>query len=150
VTGNDSRDREPVHFLVFSASLRADSLNTRLARLAATTIEANGGKVDFRPMTDFDTPSFNADVQDQAGFPPGADLFRECVQTNGRLMSTISSLLAKPAPKDDAWREHLRAAVSAGRTGARVRPLRQRAFRGPRVTRSLIDTPRERYPKVFR
>jgi chromate reductase, NAD(P)H dehydrogenase (quinone) len=82
VTGNDSRDREPVHFLVFSASLRADSLNTRLARLAATTIEANGGKVDFRPMTDFDTPSFNADVQDQAGFPPGADLFRECVQTN--------------------------------------------------------------------
>jgi chromate reductase len=77
-----SRDREPVRFLVFSASLRTDSLNARLARLAVSTIEANGGTVDFRPMSDFDTPSYNSDVQDQDGFPPGADQFRECVQTN--------------------------------------------------------------------
>jgi chromate reductase, NAD(P)H dehydrogenase (quinone) len=85
VAGNDSStsdDRGPVRFLVFSASLRVDSLNTRLARLAVSTIEANGGTVDFRPMSDFDTPSYNSDVQDEAGFPPGADLFRECVQTN--------------------------------------------------------------------
>jgi chromate reductase len=85
VAGNDSStsdDRGPVRFLVFSASLRVDSLNTRLARLAGSTIEANGGTVDFRPMSDFDTPSYNSDVQDEAGFPRGADLFRECVQTN--------------------------------------------------------------------
>jgi chromate reductase, NAD(P)H dehydrogenase (quinone) len=85
VAGNDSRasdDREPVRFLVFSASLRVDSLNTRLARLAVSTIEANGGTVDFRPMADFDTPSYSSDMQDDAGFPPGADLLRECVQTN--------------------------------------------------------------------
>ena len=30
--------REPVRYLVFSASLRADSLNSRLAALAADTI----------------------------------------------------------------------------------------------------------------
>ena len=71
-----AQDREPVRFLVFSASLRADSLNGRLARLAATTIEANGGAVDFASMPDFDTPSYNADVQNQDGFPPGADRFR--------------------------------------------------------------------------
>jgi chromate reductase len=82
IDSSASGDRGPVRFLVFSASLRGDSLNTRLARLAVSTIEANGGTVDFRPMADFDTPSFNADVQDEAGFPPGADLFRECVQTN--------------------------------------------------------------------
>jgi chromate reductase, NAD(P)H dehydrogenase (quinone) len=85
VAGNDSSasdDRGPVRFLVFSASPRADSLNTRLARLGVSTIEANGGTVDFRPMSDFDTPSYNADVQDEAGFPPGADRFRECIQTN--------------------------------------------------------------------
>jgi chromate reductase len=85
VAGNDSStsdDRGPVRFLVFSASLRVGSLNTRLARLAVSTIEANGGTVDFRPMSDFDTPSYNSDVQDQDGFPPGADQFRECVQTN--------------------------------------------------------------------
>ena len=77
-----SRDREPVRFLVFSASLRAGSLNSRLARLAAATIEANGGIVDSTSMPDFDTPSYDADVQDRDGFPPGADRFRECIQTN--------------------------------------------------------------------
>jgi chromate reductase len=77
-----AQDREPVRFLVFSASLRADSLNGRLARLAATTIEANGGAVDVTSMPDFDTPSYNADVQNEDGFPPGADRFRECLQTN--------------------------------------------------------------------
>jgi NAD(P)H-dependent FMN reductase len=85
VTGPDSRsaqDREPVRFLVFSASLRADSLNWRLARQAAETIEANGGAVDFRSMSDFEAPSYNADVLDGSGFPLGADRFRECIQTN--------------------------------------------------------------------
>jgi NAD(P)H-dependent FMN reductase len=69
-----SQNRKPVRFLVLSASLRADSLN---GRLAAETIEANGGEVDFRPMPDFEAPSYNADVQDETGFPPGADRFRE-------------------------------------------------------------------------
>jgi chromate reductase, NAD(P)H dehydrogenase (quinone) len=42
----DADSREPVRFLVFSASLRDGSLNTRLADLAATTLELNGGEVD--------------------------------------------------------------------------------------------------------
>jgi NAD(P)H-dependent FMN reductase len=33
-------------------------------------------------MSDFDTPSYNADVQHTEGFPPGADTLRECIQTN--------------------------------------------------------------------
>jgi NAD(P)H-dependent FMN reductase len=69
--------REPVHYLVFSASLRADSFNTRLARLAAETIEANGGDVDHASMRDFDAPSYDADVQTEDGFPPGAELLRD-------------------------------------------------------------------------
>ena len=76
------QEREPVRFLVFSASLRADSINSRLARIAASTIEANGGIVDSTSMHDFDSPSYDADVQNSAGFPPGADRFRECIQTN--------------------------------------------------------------------
>jgi len=66
--------REPVRYLVFSASLRADSLNTRLARLAAVTIETNGGDVDLASMQEFDSPSYDADVQRDEGFPPGAEL----------------------------------------------------------------------------
>jgi chromate reductase, NAD(P)H dehydrogenase (quinone) len=68
--------RQPVRLLVFSASLRAASLNTRLALLAAATIEASGGEADFAAMRDFDAPSYDADVQDSEGFPPGADRFR--------------------------------------------------------------------------
>jgi chromate reductase len=84
VTGSDAprRDREPVCFLVFSGSLRENSLNGRLARLAAKAIEANGGAVDLRTMSDFDSPSYDADSQDEDGFPEGADRLRECIQTN--------------------------------------------------------------------
>ena len=76
------REREPVRFLVFCASMRADSLNGRLARLAQATIEANDGIVDHTKMPDFETPSYDADIQDVEGFPPGADRLRECIQTN--------------------------------------------------------------------
>ena len=68
--------REPVSFLVFSASLRSGSLNTRLALLAAVVIGAHGGEADVASMRDFDAPSYDADVQDNEGFPAGADRFR--------------------------------------------------------------------------
>jgi len=74
--------REPVRVLVFSASLRKDSLNSRLAALAAETVERNGGIVDSSTMRDFDAPSYDMDVQDSEGFPAGVDRFRECIQTN--------------------------------------------------------------------
>lgn len=72
--------REPVRFLVFSASLREQSLNTRLARLAAATIEAGGGDVDRASMRDFDAPSYDGDVQDAEGFPPGAEEMRRRIE----------------------------------------------------------------------
>jgi chromate reductase len=75
VEPSDER-RRTVRFLVFSASLRADSLNTRLADLAATCLEANGGTVDRGFMRDFDCPSYNFDVQSGEGFPSGADELR--------------------------------------------------------------------------
>ena len=69
---SDPGPRELVRFLVFSASLRAGSLNTQLADLAAEAIEANGGEVDRATMDEFDCPSYNADVQNGEGFPEGA------------------------------------------------------------------------------
>jgi len=75
-------DREPVRFLVFSASLRTGSINARLAALAASAIESNGGLIDHRAMSDFDCPSYNQDVQDGDGFPAGAERLRDCVQAS--------------------------------------------------------------------
>ena len=39
-------------------------------------IEANGGDVAVASMRDFDCPSYDLDVQNEAGFPPGAEEFR--------------------------------------------------------------------------
>ena len=63
--------REPVRFLVFSGSLRAQSLNTKLAHLAARVIEDHGGIVDAASMADFDGPSLNQDIEATSGLPPG-------------------------------------------------------------------------------
>jgi chromate reductase len=73
----DVRTREPVHVLVFSASLRADSLNSRLARLAAATVEAYGGDVDLASMAEFNAPSYDGDIQASDGLPAGAEEFRD-------------------------------------------------------------------------
>lgn len=72
-----SAQREPVKILVFSASMRAESLNTRLARLAADAIGRLGATADFASMRDFDGPSYDGDVEASGGMPPGPQAFRE-------------------------------------------------------------------------
>ncbi len=74
--------REPVKFLVFSVALRTDSLNSRLARLAARVIQLHGGTVDHAGMSEFDCPSFDQDVQDRDGIPPGGEEFCRRVEAN--------------------------------------------------------------------
>jgi len=74
--------REPISFLVFSASLRKDSLNTRLAKIAASLIEKNGGKVDYATMSEFDCPSFNQDLESEGQQPPGAIEFKNRILAN--------------------------------------------------------------------
>lgn len=64
--------REPVRILVFSASLRAGSLNTRLAGLVADTAVRLGATVDHASMAEFDAPAYNGDVEADTGMPPGA------------------------------------------------------------------------------
>jgi NAD(P)H-dependent FMN reductase len=74
--------REPIRILVFSASLRAGSLNTRLARVAAKVIEEHGGTVDLAAMTDFDSSSYSQDVQDRDGMLRGAAELRRRLEAN--------------------------------------------------------------------
>ncbi len=69
--------RESIRFLVFSGSLREQSLNAKLAGLAAQCIAAHGGLVDAASMADFDGPGFNQDVETSSGLPAGpAELCR--------------------------------------------------------------------------
>lgn len=73
---------EPINFLVFSASMRKGSLNTKLAELAAETIAANGGIVDLASMEEFDSPSFDADNESEVGLPPGAQHLRDRLEAS--------------------------------------------------------------------
>ena len=72
---------QPLRILVFSASLRKDSLNTRLAKLAADVIVKNGGVADVATMADFDCPSYNQDLE-QSPRPAGADQFQKRIEAN--------------------------------------------------------------------
>lgn len=73
---SDGDAREPVSFLVFAASLRGESLNAHLAALAADAIARHGGSVDAASMAEFDCASYDADAQDDDGFPHAAGEFR--------------------------------------------------------------------------
>jgi len=84
------QSREPVSFLVFSATLRAESLNTQLARLAVEVINAQGGTVDHASMREFDTPSYDADLERSQGLPLGSQELRR------RLEATDAFVIASP------------------------------------------------------
>lgn len=82
--------REPIRVLVFSASLRQDSFNTRLARLAIRLIEELGGSVDAAGMADFDCGSYNQDLQTRDGIAPGA------LELRRRLEASDAFVIASP------------------------------------------------------
>jgi chromate reductase, NAD(P)H dehydrogenase (quinone) len=69
--------RSPVGIMVLGASLRAESLNGRLAALAAKTVRANGGTADLVSMRDFDVPQYDGDLEADEGIPTGAERFRD-------------------------------------------------------------------------
>lgn len=76
------KQNEPLKILVFSASLRKDSLNTQLAKLAAKVIEKNGGIADYALMSEFDCPSMNQDLEGNDFHPDGAKEFRKRILAN--------------------------------------------------------------------
>jgi NAD(P)H-dependent FMN reductase len=89
-TQQQNQQNKPLRFLIFSASLRNDSLNTRLARLAALAIEKNGGTVDLANMSEFDCPSFNQDLEINSSHPTGAAEFRK------RLLANDAFIISSP------------------------------------------------------
>lgn len=86
----DDERREQLRVLVFAASLRADSINARLARLAATVIEGLGATVDLASMREFDAPSYDGDLESSDGLPAGSQAFR------ARLEAANAFVIASP------------------------------------------------------
>ncbi len=86
----NKNDKRALRLLVFSVAMRKDSLNTRLANLAAGLIEGHGGIVDFAEMKEFDVPSFNQDMEVNSTPPKGAEEFRK------RLLANDAFIIASP------------------------------------------------------
>jgi chromate reductase len=79
-----------VRVLVFAASLRRASLNGRLASLAATVVEEQGGVPDRATMDEFECPSYDNDVERDEGLPHNAMRMRE------RLEASDAYIIASP------------------------------------------------------
>jgi chromate reductase len=76
--------------LVFAASLREDSTNSTLARIAATALDLQGATIDYATMREFDAPSYDQDVEDTEGIPAGAAEMRQ------RLEAADAFVIATP------------------------------------------------------
>jgi NAD(P)H-dependent FMN reductase len=76
--------------LVVAASLRAESLNRRLAALAARVAEQAGAVVDHASMRDFDVPLYDGDLESARGIPRGAEELKR------RLIESDAFILASP------------------------------------------------------
>lgn len=72
--------RSPLQILVFSASRREDSLNTKLARLAERQLAERNVVVYWASISDFDCVSYDGDVEAESGIPGGAVALRDCLE----------------------------------------------------------------------
>ena len=68
---------EPLRYLVLSGSSRRDSMNTKLAELAASVLRDNGVRVDLATVADFPLPLYDQDRQSDEGFPAAAEELRD-------------------------------------------------------------------------
>lgn len=73
---------QPLRVLLFSASLRKESLNTQLAKITKEVLEKNGIIVDYAQMSDFDCPSMNQDLEVNDFHPDGAKEFQKRILAN--------------------------------------------------------------------
>ena len=76
--------------LVFGASLRAGSLNRKLAALAAQVATQYGATVDHASLGDFDVPGYDGDLETARGVPKGADEFKR------RLLDNDAFIVSSP------------------------------------------------------
>lgn len=72
----------PLRILVVPASSRAESLNIKLASLAADVITKRGAIANLKSISEFDCPSYNGDVEKKSGIPEGAMRFKNSILDN--------------------------------------------------------------------
>ena len=72
--------------LAFAGSLRKDSFNKKLARVAADAVRAAGGEVTLIDLKDFPMPLYDGDIEATEGIPPNAKKFKELMLAHPALL----------------------------------------------------------------
>jgi chromate reductase, NAD(P)H dehydrogenase (quinone) len=109
-----------IQFLVFGASLRNDSYNTKLAALAVDVVRAKGGTVDVASMSEFDCPAYDQDTETETGIPLGAKRFGERLNAaDGFIIASPEYNASMPGFLKNAidWTSRLRPQPFNGRQG---------------------------------
>lgn len=68
--------------LIITASLRKASLNAQLGQLAANFLKEMNVEVDLQSLRNFDTISYNADIEKENGIPAEIELLKTKFQEN--------------------------------------------------------------------
>jgi NAD(P)H-dependent FMN reductase len=79
-----------LNVLVFAGSRRTESLNRKLAALAARAAARYGATVDHASLRDFDVPLYDGDLEGAQGIPPGAQELQK------RLTACDAFILSSP------------------------------------------------------
>src|SRR5690348_5155174 len=89
-----------VKVLVFAGSARRDSLNKKLARLAARHAREAGGEATFVDLDDYPIPIYHGDLEAAEGLPANARKLREIFLAHNALLiaspennSSVTALL---------------------------------------------------------
>ena len=78
-----------VKILVFAGSLRKDSYNKKLARIAAEGIRSAGAEATLIDMKDFPLPVYDGDIEAAEGLPANAKKLKEIfLQHQGLLIAS--------------------------------------------------------------
>lgn len=86
VRAEECEARTKLRVMVLGASLRKESLNVRLATLAAETVLARGADAHQPLMAEMDCPAYNQDVEMSTGIPEGAREFCRLLKGSDALM----------------------------------------------------------------
>ena len=89
-----------IKVLVFAGSARRDSLNKKLARLAATAAERAGANVTYIDLNDYPMPIYHGDEEAATGIPENGKKLKALFKSHQALIiaspennSSVSSLL---------------------------------------------------------
>ncbi|MCB1113996.1 MAG: NAD(P)H-dependent oxidoreductase [Chlamydiia bacterium] len=103
--------------LVIPGSLRKDSFNKRLAKIAMKGAEDAGAEVEFIDLSDYPMPIYDGDIEEREGIPEnGKKLKKKMIEADGFIFaspeynSSISGVLknaidwaSRPSDKDEEF-----------------------------------------------